>query len=78
MTAFSGKAQDGEGFIKTGLELARGEEKPFVRAIMGEYMCVTGNTNEGITLLKEVVNDTNILPWLRVEVERMIEKWQMK
>jgi tRNA A-37 threonylcarbamoyl transferase component Bud32 len=76
LTIFSGKPQDGEPLIRTGMELARGEEKPFVRAIMGEYMCVTGNKDEGITWLKDVVNDPNLLPWLRVEVERMIEKWQ--
>jgi hypothetical protein len=78
LTAFSPKPQDGEPFIRTGLETARGEEKTVARAIMGEYMCVTGNTAEGVSLLKEVVNDSNTPPWLRVEVERMIAKWQPK
>jgi hypothetical protein len=78
LALYSGKSQDGEPFIRTGMELARGEEKPFVRAIMGEYMCVTGNTAEGIPLLKEVLTESNTPPWLRVELERMIEKWQPK
>jgi len=78
LTAFSPSPQDGEPFIRNALELARGEEKPMARAIMGEYMCVTGNTTDGIALLKEVMNESNTFPWLRVEVERMIAKWQPK
>jgi tRNA A-37 threonylcarbamoyl transferase component Bud32 len=78
LAAFSAKPQDGEPFIRTGLDLARGEEKPVARAVMGEYMCITGNTAEGISQLKQVVNDTNTPPWLRVEVERIIAKWQPK
>jgi serine/threonine protein kinase len=78
LTAFSPNPQEGEPFIRTGTELARGEEKPLARAILGEYMCVTGNTAEGVPLLHEVLNDSNLLPWLRVEVERMMAKWEPK
>jgi tetratricopeptide (TPR) repeat protein len=78
LALFTQKPQDGEPFIRAGMELARGEEKSVARAVMGEYMCITGNTNEGIALLKEVTGDTNIPPWLRVEVERILEKWQSK
>jgi hypothetical protein len=78
VTIFSGSPKDGGPFIQTAMDSARGEEKPVVRAIMGEFKCVTGNTVDGISLLKEVLNDSNTPPWLRVEVERMIEKWQPK
>jgi serine/threonine protein kinase len=73
---YSMNPKDGEPFIRKALELARGEEKAFARAILGEYQCVTENKVDGIDLLKEVLSDPNIPPWLRVEVERMIEKWQ--
>jgi hypothetical protein len=75
---FSPQPQDAEPHIQQSIDLARGEEKPVVRAIMGEYLCTTGNTADGLTLLHEVLNDSKIPPWLRVEVERMIEKWQPK
>ncbi|MBN2086236.1 MAG: serine/threonine protein kinase [Anaerolineales bacterium] len=78
LTLWSPSPKDGEPFIRDGMEIARGEEKPFVRAIMGEHYCVTGNTAEGISLMKEVMSDPNLPPWLRVELERMIEKWQPK
>ena len=78
LMAFSAKPQDGEPYVRKGIDLARGEEKPLARAIMGEYMCVTGNTAEGIPLLKEVLMESITPPWLRVELERMIEKWQPK
>jgi hypothetical protein len=45
---------------------------------MGEFLCMTGNTADGVTMLKEVSNDNQLLPWLRAEVERMIEKWEPK
>jgi serine/threonine protein kinase len=73
---FSDRPEDGGPNIQKGVDLAVGEEKPVVRAIRGEYLCVTGNTAEGIALLEEVRNDPNIPPWLRGEVERMITKWQ--
>jgi hypothetical protein len=78
LVMYSAKPQDGEPYIRKAFDLARGEEKPLARAIMGEYMCVTGNTAEGIPLLKEVLTESITPPWLRVELERMIEKWQPK
>ncbi|MBN1439247.1 MAG: serine/threonine protein kinase [Anaerolineales bacterium] len=78
LTIFSPDPEGGAAFIEHGQELARGQEKPFVRAILGEHYCVIGRTEEGINLLREVMEDPNILPWLRAEVERMIEKWQPK
>ncbi len=78
LMAFSAKPQDGEPYIRKALDLARGEEKPLARAILGEYMCVTGNTADGITTLKEVMTEPTTPPWLRVELERMIQKWQPK
>jgi tRNA A-37 threonylcarbamoyl transferase component Bud32 len=73
---FSPNPKDGEPFVRNGQDLARGDEKPFAMTIMGEYMCITGNTNEGVSQLQAVLNLTNTPPWLRVEVERMIQKWQ--
>jgi serine/threonine protein kinase len=73
---FSAQPQEGEPLIRGAVEIARGEEKNVVRAILGEYLCVTGNTADGIATLNEVLNDSIIPPWLRAEVERMIQKWQ--
>jgi tRNA A-37 threonylcarbamoyl transferase component Bud32 len=78
LAAFSAKPQEGEPYIRKALDSARGEEKPLARAILGEYMCRTGNTAEGLVQLKDVMNDSITPPWLRVEIERMIEKWQLK
>jgi len=78
LTIWSPFPKDGEPFIRGGMEIARGEEKPVLRAIMGEHYCVTGDTSEGITLMKDILNDPNTPPWLRVELERMIQKWQPK
>jgi tRNA A-37 threonylcarbamoyl transferase component Bud32 len=78
LAAFSSKPQDGEPYIRTGLEMARGDEKPEARAILGEYQCITGNTAEGLPLLKEVHDDPTTPTWLMVEIERIIAKWQPK
>jgi tRNA A-37 threonylcarbamoyl transferase component Bud32 len=78
LTLFSRSPAEGEPLIRDAMELARGDEKSMVRAILGEHYCVTGNTEQGITLMKDVLNDPNTPPWLRVEIERMIEKWQPK
>jgi tRNA A-37 threonylcarbamoyl transferase component Bud32 len=78
LAAFSPNPQDGKPFVHTGLDLARGDEKPFAAAVMGEYMCITGNTAEGVAQLQAVLDLNNTPPWLRVEVERMIQRWQPK
>jgi serine/threonine protein kinase len=78
LVIYSPDQKEGELIIRKGMELARGQEKLFVQALLGEYYCVTGNTPEGLAQLNEVWKDPNTPPWLRVEVERMIEKWQPK
>jgi tRNA A-37 threonylcarbamoyl transferase component Bud32 len=75
---FAPDPAEGEGFIRTGMDLARGGEKSVARTVMGEFLCMTGNTADGVTMLKEVLKDNQLLPWLRAEVERMIEKWEPK
>ncbi|MGB7539839.1 MAG: serine/threonine-protein kinase [Anaerolineales bacterium] len=75
---FSPKSQDGEPFVRSALDAARGNEKLFARAIMGEYQCVTGNTGEGLDNLKTVRDDSNTPAWLKAEVERIIGRWEPK
>jgi len=70
--------QDAAPYMEAGVQKARGEEKLFAWAVQGEYQCITKNTAGGITALQDVLKDSNTPPWLRVEVERIIAKWQTK
>jgi serine/threonine protein kinase len=79
ITAFSPNPNDAEPFIQAGMDRVQTpEEKMVARAVRGEFLCVIGKTADGITELKDVMGDKNTPPWLRVELERMIQKWQPK
>jgi tRNA A-37 threonylcarbamoyl transferase component Bud32/tetratricopeptide (TPR) repeat protein len=78
LTAFSTRPADGEPYIHNAMTLARLEEKPIVDAVLGEYQCVTGQTDKGLTTLNSVLQDPITPPWLRVEAEKIIAKWQPK
>jgi serine/threonine protein kinase len=78
LTAFSAQPADGEPYIRASVNLARGEEKPIVNTILGEYQCITGQTVKGLNTLNDVLKDPITPPWLRVEAEKIISKWQPK
>jgi predicted Ser/Thr protein kinase len=78
LALYSRNAQDAGPFVQAGVDKSRGEEKLFALAVMGEYQCITENTAVGIATLKGVHDDPNTPPWLRVELERIIAKWQPK
>ena len=78
LTAFSGNPKDGEPYIHNAVNLARLEEKPIVDTVLGEYQCVTGQIDKGLTTLNNVLQEPITPPWLRVEAEKIIAKWQPK
>jgi hypothetical protein len=78
LDAFSAKPADGEPYIRNSINLARLEEKPIVTAILGEYQCLTGQKIKGLNSLNDVLKDPITPPWLRVEAEKIISKWQTK
>ena len=78
LASFSANPNDADPYIQNAVNLARNEEKPIVKTIQAEYSCITGQPSKGLTSLNEVLKDTNIQPWLRVEAEKIIAKWQPK
>jgi serine/threonine-protein kinase len=78
LASFSANPNDAGPHIQNAVDLARNEEKPIVKTIQAEYSCITGHTSNGITSLNEVLKDPNTSPWLRVEAEKIIAKWQPK
>ncbi len=78
LTAFSTQPADGEPYIRNAVNLARLEEKPIVNTILGEYQCFTRQTVKGLNTLNDVLKDPISPPWLRVEAEKIISKWQPK
>jgi hypothetical protein len=78
LAAFSAQHTDGEPYIRSSINLARLEEKPIVSTILGEYLCITGQTVKGLNSLTDVLKDPITPPWLRVEAEKIISKWQPK
>jgi len=78
LALFSPKPQDAEPFIQSAVGLARNEEKPIVKTIQAEFLCITGQTAKGISSFKEVLQDPITPPWLRVEAEKLVAKWQPK
>jgi predicted Ser/Thr protein kinase len=78
LAAFSAHPADGEQYIHNAVALARLEEKPVVSAILGEYLCITGQTVKGKNSLNDVLKDPITPPWLRVEAEKIVSKCQPK
>jgi serine/threonine protein kinase len=72
----SDNKQDAEAALQKAKANTKDYEVLMVKAVTGEYQCVTGNTVDGVRMLQGVLDDSNTPPWLRVEVERMIRKWQ--
>jgi serine/threonine protein kinase len=75
---FAPKLQEAEPYIQSAVNLARNEEKPIVKTIQAEFWCKSGDTVRGINALNEVLKDPITPPWLRVEAEKLIGKWQPK
>jgi Tfp pilus assembly protein PilF len=78
LAAFSGNSADADPYLQNAMNLARNEEKPIVKTIQAEYSCITHQTAIGLTSLNEVLKDPITPPWLRVEAEKIIAKWQPK
>jgi len=78
LASFSANPNDAVPYIQNAVNLARNEEKPIVKTIQAEYSCIIGQTANGLTSLNEVLKDPITPPWLRVEAEKIISKWQPK
>jgi tetratricopeptide (TPR) repeat protein len=73
---FSSNPQDAGSVLQKAKDVAEDDELFLVRTVDGEYLCINGNKGEGLGTLGSVNDNPNTPPWLRVETERMIKKWQ--
>jgi tRNA A-37 threonylcarbamoyl transferase component Bud32 len=78
LVAFSAEPKDGEPNIRAAINIARNEEVPIVNTILGEYQCGSGQIVKGLATLDDVLKNPLSPPWLRVEAEKIIAKWQPK
>ena len=78
LASFSANPNDADPYIQNAVNLARNEEKPIVKTIQAEYSCIKKQTAIGLTSLNEILKDPITPPWLRVEAEKIIAKWQPK